>query len=174
MKASDPTLKKVQLSIAVVVIGIIFYADSTSPVGITLPILYVAPILLGMLVPNRMVTIGGAVIGSALTIAAVFIGPPGGEPWIAWLNRGLVITTLWATAGIVSFCDHLKDEVTELRRMLPVCASCKKVRDDQGFWTAIEGYVETHCDLLLEHGLCPDCHAKWTSELGRDREVSAN
>jgi hypothetical protein len=48
-------------------------------------------------------------------------------------------------------------EVRTLRGMLPICASCKKVRDGQGYWRQIETYVEAHSDIRLSHAICPDC-----------------
>jgi len=48
-------------------------------------------------------------------------------------------------------------KVRQLSGMLPICASCKKVRDDQGYWTQIELYVRDHSEAEFSHGLCPDC-----------------
>ncbi|MEX2191444.1 MAG: hypothetical protein WEB33_12155, partial [Bacteroidota bacterium] len=40
---------------------------------------------------------------------------------------------------------------------LPICAGCKKIRDDGGYWNRIESYIETHTSVQFSHGLCPDC-----------------
>ena len=48
-------------------------------------------------------------------------------------------------------------KVNLLGGLLPICASCKKVRDDQGYWNQVESYVEAHSDVTFTHGLCPDC-----------------
>lgn len=47
-----------------------------------------------------------------------------------------------------------------LRGMLPICAHCKKVRDDQGYWTQIEHYIRSHSEAQFTHGICPDCIAE--------------
>jgi CheY-like chemotaxis protein len=47
--------------------------------------------------------------------------------------------------------------VKTLRGLLPICANCKKIRDDQGYWTQLEKYIETHSDALFSHGICPEC-----------------
>lgn len=47
--------------------------------------------------------------------------------------------------------------VKTLRGLLPICASCKKVRDDKGYWHQIESYLRTHADLDFTHGICNDC-----------------
>ncbi|MRR58770.1 MAG: PAS domain S-box protein [Deltaproteobacteria bacterium] len=44
-----------------------------------------------------------------------------------------------------------------LRGLLPICSFCKKVRDDQGYWTQIESFLTEHSDLFFTHGLCPEC-----------------
>ena len=51
-------------------------------------------------------------------------------------------------------------EVKTLRGLLPICASCKKVRDDKGYWNQIDKYLETHSEVEFSHGLCPDCAKK--------------
>jgi hypothetical protein len=48
-------------------------------------------------------------------------------------------------------------KVRQLSGMLPICASCKKVRDDQGYWTQIEAYISQHSEAEFSHGICPDC-----------------
>jgi len=47
--------------------------------------------------------------------------------------------------------------VKTLSGMLPICAACKKVRDDSGYWNQIETYVRDHSDAQFSHGICPDC-----------------
>lgn len=50
-----------------------------------------------------------------------------------------------------------REEIRTLRGIIPICAKCKKIRDDEGFWKQIETYIEKHSDALFSHGLCPDC-----------------
>jgi DNA-binding NarL/FixJ family response regulator len=51
-------------------------------------------------------------------------------------------------------------EVAQLRGLLPVCAWCKKVRDDAGYWDSIEGYLARHLSTQYTHGICQDCATK--------------
>jgi len=51
-------------------------------------------------------------------------------------------------------------EVKKLSGLLPICASCKKIRDDKGYWNQIEGYIQTHSDATFSHGMCPECSDK--------------
>ena len=52
-------------------------------------------------------------------------------------------------------------EIHLLRGMVPICASCKKIRDDKGFWTQIEAYMESRSAIEFSHGICPECAAKF-------------
>jgi PAS domain S-box-containing protein len=49
------------------------------------------------------------------------------------------------------------DEVRTLRGILPICANCKKIRDDKGYWNQVEKYVSNHTEAKFSHGLCPGC-----------------
>jgi PAS domain S-box-containing protein len=48
-------------------------------------------------------------------------------------------------------------EVKTLKGLLPICSSCKKIRDDAGLWSEIENYIQTRSDAYFSHGICPDC-----------------
>ena len=50
--------------------------------------------------------------------------------------------------------------VKSLSGLLPICASCKKIRDDKGYWDQVESYVQKHSEATFTHGLCPDCIRK--------------
>lgn len=49
------------------------------------------------------------------------------------------------------------DKVKTLSGFLPICASCKKIRDDQGYWNQVEEYIQKHSQAEFSHGICPDC-----------------
>jgi len=49
------------------------------------------------------------------------------------------------------------EEIKTLRGLVPICAKCKSVRDDSGFWQCIENYVSEHSEAEFSHSLCPDC-----------------
>jgi len=51
-------------------------------------------------------------------------------------------------------------EVKTLRGFLPICSSCKSIRDDKGYWNRIEKYIQDHSDAEFSHGICPDCVKK--------------
>lgn len=51
-------------------------------------------------------------------------------------------------------------EVNTLQGFLPICVSCKKIRDDKGYWKQIEKYIEEHSEAQFSHGICPECAKK--------------
>jgi len=55
--------------------------------------------------------------------------------------------------------------VKSLSGLLPICASCKKIRDDKGYWSQVESYVQKHSDATFTHGICPDCIKKLYPDL---------
>ncbi len=63
-------------------------------------------------------------------------------------------------------------EIKTLRGIIPICAGCKKIRDDQGFWQQVEVYVRDHSEAQFSHGLCLDCAKKLYPDLVKgDNEV---
>ena len=51
-------------------------------------------------------------------------------------------------------------EVKQLSGFLPICSSCKRIRDDKGYWNQIESYISSHSEAQFSHGLCPACVKK--------------
>ncbi len=51
-------------------------------------------------------------------------------------------------------------EVKRLRGILPICAECKRIRDDAGYWHQVELYVREHTEAVFSHSICPDCTRK--------------
>jgi len=107
--------------------------------------------------------------------------------WVWVLDRGKVIK--WADNGkplfmygthqdisvrkkaeeeretLIANLEKAISEVKKLSGMLPICASCKKIRDDKGYWNQIESYIGAHAEVEFSHGLCPECAKKLYPEL---------
>ncbi len=49
------------------------------------------------------------------------------------------------------------EKIKTLKGLVPICANCKKIRDDKGYWNQLESYIEKHSDASFSHGICPDC-----------------
>jgi PAS domain S-box-containing protein len=59
--------------------------------------------------------------------------------------------------------NELQSALADLKTMsglVPICASCKKIRDDKGYWTQVEAYIQEHSEARFSHGICPDCAGK--------------
>ena len=57
---------------------------------------------------------------------------------------------------ILELQDALAEVIT-LRGIIPICSSCKKVRDDKGYWNQIESYIRDHSEADFSHSICPEC-----------------
>lgn len=61
---------------------------------------------------------------------------------------------------LIDELQNALDEVNLLSGFLPICASCKNIRDDKGYWNQIETYIRDHSKVEFSHGICPDCAQK--------------
>jgi hypothetical protein len=67
--------------------------------------------------------------------------------------------------------EQALSRVKQLSGLLPMCASCKKIRDDKGYWKQVEDYLHDHSEAQFTHGLCPDCIAKFYPDYADAAEV---
>ena len=86
----------------------------------------------------------------------------------ARINVGLRMQSLQQSLN-----DRVKEleaaliQVNELQGLVPICAYCKKVRDDKNFWQQVETYVSDRSAARFSHGICPDCKSKMMEEIRR-------
>jgi PAS domain S-box-containing protein len=92
--------------------------------------------------------------------------------WV--FDRGVPIVEDGTFGGFIGSCVDVTERVEAqrqlaraydaaldtLRGFLPLCAWCKKIKDDDGNWTELESFVGKHADVKFSHGMCPACHAK--------------
>ena len=110
--------------------------------------------------------------------ATVVVAPRLWETWWARFGAFLLLVAAvaglirWRTSRLAARARKLEAAVAEalssakvLRGLLPICAHCKKVRDDQGYWTRIEDYISRHSEADFSHGFCPECIEKHYAEL---------
>lgn len=67
--------------------------------------------------------------------------------------------------------EEAQRRIETLSGLIPICASCKKVRDDRGYWTQVEAYVSEHSNATFSHGICPDCMHKLYGDLIGDEDL---
>ena len=95
---------------------------------------------------------------------------------VLWLVGFLVtISITFLTNLLVVYMKKLRDSNTELNialdeiktlsGILPICSSCKKIRDEKGSWVAVESYVTNHTEAEFTHGICPACSSKLYPDL---------
>ena len=65
-----------------------------------------------------------------------------------------------AKNNVIGDLEKAMSEIKTLKGLIPICSSCKKIRDDQGFWQAVEVYIRDRTEAEFSHGICPDCARK--------------
>lgn len=110
-----------------------------------------------MRAPFVKAAIISAILGMIAIIAGTIIFVRLTNPLINSLNR------------TVAELEEALDNVNRLSGLLPICASCKKIRDDQGYWTQIESYIKEHSEAEFSHSICPDCVRKLYGDLGKNK-----
>lgn len=88
-------------------------------------------------------------------------------------SRGKLLGLLSSAIDTTSFKETIArlqealNEVQLLSGLLPICASCKKIRDEHGTWQPLESYITAHSEAKFSHGLCPDCMRRLYPEYSR-------
>jgi hypothetical protein len=111
-------------------------------------------------------------------VQALKAGPLAGRviPLDATQVSVLTVATYLGLLTFLTYCfilfrrrlDRALARVKTLSGLLPICASCKRIRDDQGQWGQIESYVKLHSEADFSHGICPDCVTRLYPELKDD------
>jgi DNA-binding response OmpR family regulator len=66
---------------------------------------------------------------------------------------------------LISQLEEALAEIKTLKGCIPICATCKKIRDDEGFWNHLEAYISKHTDATFTHGICPTCLEQAKTEM---------
>lgn len=83
----------------------------------------------------------------------------GGHSYVLAFDRDITVrrTAEEAREKLIRDLRDALDKIKTLRGLLPICASCKKIRDDKGYWNQIETYIQSHTEADFSHGICPEC-----------------
>jgi hypothetical protein len=174
------------LGLVLLVAAVIFVFDFLSPRGVAVWLAY--PFLLipvSRMMP-RLFSILLSGICSVLIAVGFFASAPGLEDWNAAGNAAGQIGVVWLVEGLLArqkkeereredLIAQLTESLARVRQLsglLPICASCKKIRDDRGYWNQLEVYIRDHSEADFTHGLCPDCVGKLLSALGEGERGS--
>ena len=66
--------------------------------------------------------------------------------------------------GLLDDLRGAMDKVQELGRLLPICANCKKIRDDHGYWHNLESFLQDHSEVEIALATCPECRARLSKQ----------
>ena len=162
MKHSSQILSGASLVESTVVCpGLSFFVlivDLSLPLGVAGGVPYIAVVLISLRSNNVRFTLSVAILCTVLTCVGFFFSPEGGELWKVVANRVLAFFAIWVTALLaMKVIAEAQRELKTLSGLLPICASCKKIRDDKGYWNQIESYIHTHSEAQFSHGMCPAC-----------------
>jgi hypothetical protein len=144
---------------AIALVGLVFGLDLLDKFGNAVSVLYVAPVLLvGLETARRnprIVAIASAC--SALTVVGFALASTSPVLGVAVVNRVLSLLAVWMAASLCLLCLRVEDLPAGARGMLPICASCKKIRDEEGQWNHLETYFSEQFAVTFTHGICSDC-----------------
>ena len=79
---------------------------------------------------------------------------------VAGVNLGIRVLVLCAFAFLVAYAAGQRRRIAALEGLLPVCAWCKRIRDEHDLWQPLDTYLSERAELSLTHGICPDCMRK--------------
>ena len=75
---------------------------------------------------------------------------------------------------LIDQLQEAAEKIKTLNRLLPICASCKKIRDDKGYWQQVEEYIRDYSGLQFSHSMCPTCVKEWYPDYDFSDEDSEN
>ncbi len=97
-----------------------------------------------------------------------FTSKDGADKVVVWSNLSETVPlpgwTSWKIGLDLTELESMRDQVKILQGLIPICAHCKKIRNDEGFWTQLEAYLAEHSEADFTHGICPDCMAQYFEE----------
>ena len=93
---------------------------------------------------------------------------PGDEKLRAELKEAVTEQIAQQREQLIAELQEALDTIQVLTGIIPICASCKRIRDEQGDWQSIELYIRDHSAVEFSHGICPDCAAKLYPDFFKD------
>ncbi|MGH7231861.1 MAG: hypothetical protein ACREJU_10960 [Nitrospiraceae bacterium] len=138
----------------------ILVLDVMLPLGLA-GMLYVALVIISLWSPKRTFTLTVAGACTALILFDYHHASVESETTVAIANRALAFLAIWATAILSLLRTRDQEDIQILRSLLPLCATCKKIRDTRGIWHQLEQYLKENSHMEFSRSLCPECRKKW-------------
>ncbi len=167
------------ISLAIVTLG-----DYLTGYNVAFEFFYLIPPGIAVwLLGNRPSLIVAGVTALIWTYTDFFAGQPFTSTWLPiWtvVERFAVLMVfvsilihLWEEQAqqrkLIAELNDALENIRQLSGMLPVCAWCRKVRDDEGYWLQLESYITAHSDTQFTHGICPTCSTKMKEDLAKSQ-----
>lgn len=162
-KGSGKLLLSLAAAVAAMVVNVLM------PTGLAVWLVHLVLVWWTGLWGDRRQVLLMAVVCSVCVLPGLWLSPQGLlEGWMAVANRLLVIGGIWLIAHTV-----LQRQAAEkLSGLLPICSSCKKIRNAEGAWEAIEVYVRNRSEADFTHGICQECMARLYPEFAASLRAS--
>jgi hypothetical protein len=169
------------LTIAVATVFVLGLIDWMTGYELTFFIFYFLPVALGAWMIGLEAALALAVLSGFVWFGAdYFSGNTYSSHFYAvWSAAVRLISFLaigWAVSKLKQMLDRERETAASLRKalsevkvleaFLPICAQCKKIRNQQGDWQHVEAYIGEHSNTQFSHGYCPDCARKVMEEAG--------
>jgi branched-subunit amino acid transport protein AzlD len=176
-------LAKLTISLTIASAGCVL--DCYTPIGLATWLLQLAVVWATNLWAARREVIAVAVVCSAYVVLGFWFSPRSGLPmWIDVVNRLLGVAAIWLLVHtclrqkaaqlshqkVAAELNESDAKVRILSGLLPICASCKKIRNEAGSWEQFETYIRDHSQAEFTHGLCEDCIARLYPDLAPRQE----
>jgi K+-sensing histidine kinase KdpD len=156
-----PDDHRLLLLLWVVLSILISFIDYVTGPFIQFPFLFILPVVFSTWYNGRAWGIGYAIV---LPLVRLYFNTIWSIPWTmveGSINAVIRISVLLLLAYLVDkVAERTKTkekEVKLLEGLLPICASCKKIRDENREWQVLEAYITRHSQAKFSHGVCPDC-----------------
>ncbi|HUH66968.1 MAG TPA: hypothetical protein VLZ07_11085 [Syntrophales bacterium] len=102
--------------------------------------------------------------------------------WNIFVHLGFFLVVVYLISAEKAIADNNKelidklqkalDEIKTLSGLLPICSSCKKIRDDDGYWRQMEHYISEYTAARFSHSICPECKEKLYPGFGKRKNES--
>ena len=147
--------------------------DAVTPLSLAIWLLHVVLVWVATLWANRRQMIGIATVCATFLVLAFWLSPKSGPvTWVEESNLLLSLGTVWAlTHGClrrIAADEARREAARDLGRMtrvlsglLPMCAWCKKIRNEAGTWEQLETYIRNHSEAEFTHGMCQECAVRF-------------
>jgi len=132
---------------------------------IQFPILFVFPVALATIAHGQRT---GMVVATVLPLLRLsfFLHWQLPASWaLEIVDTGVDVVILIATSALLDKMVRQQQEIQVLEGMLPICSFCKRIRDEEGHWRQLEGYISAHSGARFSHTFCPECGLKQYPDL---------